>query len=228
MLHRVEDLSKARLHYCEVDLYDLLPTSKWLPPLVWWKKKKQRTKLIEFHYITPPSVVGRTNLLLLKLCFVTAITATQLHAWLYSLCPYANSLQFFLPLQLTEMLCITAAKFYIPFRSRGTIKIWDGKYYPLLLSGFRVKVCRSTYGTVMEVLRSLEVKTQLFSKTNCVYRLWLQRPCSNILHTIMWFAKWWTLPLPCLWMTEDAPYIVNRDATDHKTHCSDLIVKLMR
>lgn len=43
-------------------------------------QKKQRTVLIEFHYIKPLSVVKKTNPLLLKLCFVTAITATQLHA----------------------------------------------------------------------------------------------------------------------------------------------------
>lgn len=32
-------------------------------------------------------LVERSNPLLLKLCFVAAITARQLHAWLYSLCP---------------------------------------------------------------------------------------------------------------------------------------------
>lgn len=36
MLHWVEDLLKAHLHHCEVDLYDLLPTSKWLQSRADW------------------------------------------------------------------------------------------------------------------------------------------------------------------------------------------------
>ena len=89
---------------------------------------KQKNELIEFHYITPLSVVERSNLLLLKLCFVTAITAKQLHAWLYSLCPYTHPLQFFMLVQLTEMLCIIQLlSCIIPFRRRKTIKSC-GKY----------------------------------------------------------------------------------------------------
>ena len=50
------------------------------PSLSLKQKKRERTELIEFPYITPLSVVERSNLLLLRLRFVTAITAKQLHA----------------------------------------------------------------------------------------------------------------------------------------------------
>lgn len=89
-------------------------------------KREGRTELIEFHYITPLCVAERTNLLFLKLFFVTAITATQLHAWLYSLCPSTHPPHFSTLLQMTEILCIWESCL-LAWRTRRTVIIWNGK-----------------------------------------------------------------------------------------------------
>lgn len=43
---------------------------------------------------------------MLQLRFVNAIMTKELHAWLYSLCPYTLLMQFFMLLQVTKLLSL--------------------------------------------------------------------------------------------------------------------------